>query len=879
MVMMSMPLLICYFISVPPWPGEAKANLTMGSGSDSDLGVAAEPNALAVAAAVAPAVERKGGKKVKDDQRDEKQLCWLCNVEIQGTPVTYRGRMVDGVCKNAIRCHYNTIKGLGSEFIEADSNMLNESPDDWKDGVLLLAKPDGRSRGTVDRENHKAWYSQAFTEFSYSKKGVLLRKPRFIAFMKHWENYNETSASESFDRRLDDASSNHTDSEGEARVRVRGNDEVNVTTGRRYTPPSTRRRSSGSGAACNSRRRASANESDARRRRRGSGSCDASASARDRRRSRSRGRDRHQSERRRGVPDPASPAPTQNSKSTRPPLRSTSPQATRQRQMHLPSRFGRGGSGGRSGSGRGAKVARKVDGGTIPDTDNETFTPENPAIQFLARKTAMKTSLNEEIRKFKLKTFIGTTLQKLVNELSPGDLNTLKKQGDASGVCKSLDKLGKQFETYKEELSDIDHHAIDSFESKVAQTIQEIKEETERAEKLFEAAKYLKDEEKGAEHKAKMKERYQRSKLAGKLEHGGFGGQFARVVTSMVAAEHGEPMTSIKNESELNLTSLMLFDEGDEFGFQMVGWVKEYQEKSSGNLNAKIQTTLTFLDENEAKSSAAAPVKVLDGSGNLPGDLPNLCQKLGMKSTPMFEDEEGSEPWVVSIRSNHQRVGPGGIPLPGIGCVLQHVGGAAVSFLIVPVKVLVESGLTVLNDVATFANTESGSKAIEKHGWLVTLYDQGKALYVPYSMYPIPIARDPDDDKQPKVGTFWSKPVFNKQLAQATPEGEWIPIVNNNREHLQALSGQKLWKRRLTVFDKLVTERAAQMLGFNDGSSPTVPDDAASLVAAEEAQEAAKQQRLEDKRTEAEKHSVPLKATAKAAATVKASEAASASTA
>ena len=84
--MMSMPLLLlCYFISVPPWPGEAKANLTMGSGSDSDLGVAAEPNALAVAAAVVPAVERKGGKKVKDEQRDEKQLCWLCNVEIQGS--------------------------------------------------------------------------------------------------------------------------------------------------------------------------------------------------------------------------------------------------------------------------------------------------------------------------------------------------------------------------------------------------------------------------------------------------------------------------------------------------------------------------------------------------------------------------------------------------------------------------------------------------------------------------------------------------------------------------------------------------------------------------------------------------------------------------
>lgn len=487
----------------------------------------------------------------------------------------------------------------------------------------------------------------------------------------------------------------------------------------------------------------------------------------------------------------------------------------------------------------------------------------------------MKKSLDEEIAKFKRKTFIGKALYKLVGELSPADLNTLKKQGDAAGVCKALTRLGTQFDTHKSELADIDHHAIDAFEVKVAQTVQETKEEKERADKLFEAAKYLKDEEKGAEHKSQMKERYQRSKLAGKLEHGGFGGQFAKVVTSKVAAEHGEPLESIKGESYLNLTSLMLFEDSDEFGFEMIKSIKSYQERSSGNLTAKIKSTLTFLDENEAKSSAAAPVKVLDGSGSIPDGLPNLGKKLGMKSEPLFEDEEGSEPWVVSLRSNHQRVGPGGIPLPGVGCLLQHVSGAAVSFLIVPVKVFVEAGLTVLNDVATFANTESGSKLIEKHGWLVTLYDQSKALYVPYSWFPIPIARDPEDDKSPKISTFWSKPIFGKLLARATPESEWIPIVNNNREHLQALSGQKLWKRRLTVFDKLVTERAALMLGFQPAeASPTVPDETASLVAAQEAEEAAKQQKLEEQKQAGKP--VP-KATAKATATVEAPGAAASS--
>ena len=68
----------------------------------------------------------------------------------------------------------------------------------------------------------------------------------------------------------------------------------------------------------------------------------------------------------------------------------------------------------------------------------------------------------------------------------------------------------------------------------------------------------------------------------------------------------------------------MLFEDSDDFGFEMIKSIKSYQERSSSNLSAKIKTTLTFLDDNEIRSSAAAPVKVLDGSGNLPDGLPNL---------------------------------------------------------------------------------------------------------------------------------------------------------------------------------------------------------------------------------------------------------------
>ena len=153
------------------------------SDSDSEQAVASEhPLALAVVPATATAA-KKGGKKVKEEPQDAKSPCWLCGEEIQGTAVVYKGYVLDSTCKNAIRCHYNLVKGLSADMIEADANMLKEAPEDWKEGVLILATPEGRCRD--ERERHRAWLnSEAFTEYSYHKKGLLLRKTGFISFMK-----------------------------------------------------------------------------------------------------------------------------------------------------------------------------------------------------------------------------------------------------------------------------------------------------------------------------------------------------------------------------------------------------------------------------------------------------------------------------------------------------------------------------------------------------------------------------------------------------------------------------------------------------------------------------------------------------------------------
>ena len=109
-----------------------------------------------------------------------------------------------------------------------------------------------------------------------------------------------------------------------------------------------------------------------------------------------------------------------------------------------------------------------------------------------------------------------------------------------------------------------------------------------------------------------------------------------------------------------------------------------------------------------------------------------------MAANLMFEDDEGSFPWVVAIRSMLLHCGPEGFPLPGCGALVQlcEDSSASMTIIIVPVKILVDKGLTILSDLAQFANTEAVSKHVEKSGWAVTLFKSDQALYIPFVFLP-----------------------------------------------------------------------------------------------------------------------------------------------
>ena len=176
--------------------------------------------------------------------------------------------------------------------------------------------------------------------------------------------------------------------------------------------------------------------------------------------------------------------------------------------------------------------------------------------------------------------------------------------------------------------------------------------------------------------------------------------------------------------------------------------------------------------------------------------------------------------------------------MPGVGSVVQLCPGtsASMSIVIIPVAVLIENGLTVLSDLASFAGTEAGRKLIEKTGWVVTLFKSEMILWIPYWFYPIPLARDPDDEKQEYTASLWVKPLWSVQLAQSVVQPIWLPLYNVNKDYMQSLSGKRLRKQRLDTFVKVGTERAAKLLGFAD--SQTIPCELAPEAAAEKAQKA-----------------------------------------
>lgn len=365
----------------------------------------------------------------------------------------------------------------------------------------------------------------------------------------------------------------------------------------------------------------------------------------------------------------------------------------------------------------------------------------------------------------------------------------------------------------------------------------------ERSEAVKDNAAYLKNAATRDQRCQDMKERYKRQSLATNLKS--YGPKLAQTLSTFMSDEKANPLPSTDLTGAFDHSCVMLFNGSDgAAGSTIFGVVKDYQEQSATQVSAKVKSLKDFMSRNKDRTAAMTPVKHLNAtpSSSL-SDLPDLSVALKLIDSLGYEDTEGAAPWLSAVRAEKQPSSlTSAFPLPGIACLVQlcSESEAPVSFMLTPVKALLECGLTILEDFPRFCNNDAGNEAVTKTSLFITLQTPGQILYIPMGFLPTVVGRAPEEtakDKSPTFSTFWVKTLFCKHLAVALPHPEWVALHLLNAPYLQNLIGQRLFRERLSTFEKLSGDRAALQLGFEE--TPTLMDGDAETIALDEAKAAA----------------------------------------
>jgi hypothetical protein len=424
----------------------------------------------------------------EEEEDDDDGLCWLCGSSVEkGQHGKWRNHSVHkGGCMSAIRCHTAILrKSSDSSMRTADARKLERTPAKWKLNVLRLHPPSSGFRDT----NLLQTYSgdlKAFAEDFTESGELLLNKRRFKAHHRFWDAMDSSEASAEFDDRLEDASSDRQDSDGECQVYTKDVSRAVTRSGFRSSNGSTKTNQSQSSMAGTDRgpgrrggggsddinqppRRGRGRDRDRDRDRRGDGGRRNSSDRRDerrssffscsRRRQRSETPDSH-SGRRHPVPEPKPEAAETSQKKHRgSAAHSLSPTGSKQQPLSFSS--GRSASAPVSNSSTGSfrRVTKKSKSGVVDleDEDGEEDDSQNATtISFLASKTKLKKVIDAEISKRSAKGYSMPVLMTTVGKLSEDDKTELRRTGDWDALDKAYQQFLKQLEDMKNQLTDID---------------------------------------------------------------------------------------------------------------------------------------------------------------------------------------------------------------------------------------------------------------------------------------------------------------------------------------------------------------------------------------------------------------------------------------
>lgn len=430
------------------------------------------------------------------DQEYYDEQCFLCCASIEaGEEGHWRHfHLHKSGCLSALRCHNSLLRGSSQAARDADAARFESNPEAWKRNVLRLMPPASGNRNATLLRTYGGEL-ESFAE-DYTQSGhLLLPKNRFKAYHKFWDSWNSDSASDEFERRLEEQSSDYANSDGEAQVFTKENSSVRTRQGVRLASSSGT--GSGGGGSCRQ-----GGGGDQRRRDRGSRGGDCRPSGHCRRRSRSpagsgnrRRRsvsesvadmaDRTAARRRPGrlavEPRPRqqlSPGPSSNGSARSTPA--NSPPAAKMARGQQQLAFGRSagsnpcgsGSGGGGGSGgiRPSSGRRRLSSKstsmcvelveTEAEAEDDSQAPTNATLSFLATKARLKKEIQAELVKRSAKNYVVPQLKSIVSKLSEEHKAELRRTADVDALDKNYQQFLKALKDLQSQLADVDQDFV-----------------------------------------------------------------------------------------------------------------------------------------------------------------------------------------------------------------------------------------------------------------------------------------------------------------------------------------------------------------------------------------------------------------------------------
>lgn len=685
-------------------------------------------------------------------------------------------------CFLGVRCHNRLLPNKESKV--ADKKLLQENPQDWKDRILPLVCVDGSARSRALVADHADNVSaKAFAESYIDKGSLLLTKARFINFMAKEEGYVSESASESFERRLQESDSEHRNSSDEEQVRARKNPTIGSRTGQLAT------------------QELGAKKSDQR------GSC----------------RNRSGRSGRRRTRDQVSPrckdAGDSRSRSARLIEEVSSIEYPSADEQPFPSRASGSGAGASSrqrrcskkttdkdrvrSRGRSRNYSRKD---SFDETPKKKTKTANETTEYLSRVGKLATKVKEQLKKTTTKAFCTRRLETEVKELPVPLQKKLEKKGKSADVIQDVNDKVATLKSMADQVDEIDSGNIDNFESRLDECLKGLESAKLKVEEMLDGCAVLRKEASKDKRSGQQQKYHKKRKVAKVLTDGGWQKFFADGVGTQLIKQLYDP---IDDNSNMVSWNVLTFNNESALGKSVIDTLDQYQTESSTTVVDKVKSLAKWLKNNKSKQGNLAQVP----HGNGVTKLAIKMAAAGGHGDVQHDwiHDPGAGGWILGANRAQWREGPGESTVQGIGfyCKLCK-DSPPMQLVLLPMQKVCDAGLVDFENIANFMEQKHG-KELFKQGFVehISIDSADMAMWIPYGYIVFPIANTWGEKKDPLVSYLWFLHVWNEGLANSVSDQVWASLMNYNTGAMAQLSGQKLWADRLEILTKLDAARKA----------------------------------------------------------------------